>query len=100
MDELAIWAQETEPQSGKGVRIKNGAWKVILASYEQQEFVNATQARLESNGIATQTEESNVNGKTWYRLMIDKLESRADAEYVLNELQTKYEFTSPWIINR
>ncbi len=100
MDDLAIWAQETEPQPGKGVRVLEGIWKVMLASYAEERIANAKMIELQKEGIATSVELHDIDGQTWYRLVIDKFETRADAQFVSDDMQSTYGFTSPWLNNQ
>lgn len=100
MDDLSIWAQETEPQTDQGVRSVDGIWKVILASYSEEEVAIAQQILFSKEGIAAIIEQEYINGQTWYRLVIDKLNSRADAVYVMNEMKSAYDLASPWINNQ
>ena len=100
MDDLEIWAQETEPQPEKGIRTTDGIWKVILASYEQEQIAIAKQNQISNAGFATSIEQVSINGQTWYRLIIDKIQGKLDAQFLLNDMQTQYGFQSSWITNR
>ncbi len=97
MNDLARWAEETEPQSGAGVRSVDGKWRLLLASYREHDKALDLQQELARQGTDVGTLQVTVNGQIWFRLLIDGYVSRTDAEAAGAQLGERFGFSSPWV---
>ena len=75
-DELAAWAEETEPQDGEGVVTLDGGWQVNLRSYRTMETAKMAQAGWEDKGYATDVQAVVVAGEKWFRLHVPGFRDR------------------------
>lgn len=96
-DDLAVWAQETEPQEGAGLISESGLVVLQLASYTARTSAEAMQTRLATDGYATDITGATVAGNQWWRLALPGFDSRDDALAVAARLTRIYGFTSPWL---
>lgn len=96
-DDLARWAQETEPQEGEGVLSGDGRYVVHLASFDTQVGADALRGRLGAAGYAADVAEAEVGGRAWWRVSLGGLASRADAEHLRDALAAPFGLVSPWI---
>ena len=78
-DELAAWAEETEPQDGEGVVTLDGGWQVNLRSYRTMETAKMAQAGWEDKGYATDVQAVVVAGEKWFRLHVPGFATETDA---------------------
>lgn len=98
--ELAVWAQETEPQAGAGVIDESGRYVLQLAAMPQEAAARALAARLGAAGHAATVAAAEVSGRTWWRVAIAGYASRADAEVAAANLRGPFALASPWIERR
>ena len=99
-DDLARWAQETEPQAGEGVRSDDGGYAVHLASYTSEAGGAALVARLGEAGFDGNLAPVTVDGRSWWRVSIPGFATRADADHTAATLGARFELGSPWIESR
>ena len=78
-EQLAVAAQETEPQTGEGVLVGSGEWQVNLPSYRTVTLARAAQVEWENKGYGTEIQAVVVNGETWQRLHIPGFATETDA---------------------
>lgn len=96
-DELALWAQETEPQPEAGIVNEQGGYRLNLASFADANAATGLKQRLADAGYAAQVEAVEVNGKQWQRVFSSGYATRADALAVAAQLKEKFALASPWV---
>lgn len=99
-DDLARWAQETEPQSGAGVRSTDGGYAIHLASYTSESGGARLAAQLAEAGFDNANAAVMVDGRNWWRVSIAGFATRADAEHAAAQLGARFELDSPWVEGR
>jgi hypothetical protein len=97
-DDLARWAQETEPQAGRGIIDQDGRFRLNLASFRDLAGATELQARLAADGFACDIESVDLTGTPWSRVVIRGYTTRADAEYVAAVFVAAYALASPWVM--
>ena len=95
--QIEIWAMETELLDGDGVISANGTYFINLMSVNTQQLADKNTARFHQAGFATDIEEAEVAGTLWYRLRINGLASKQDAEKLAATLQAKFNLGQLWI---
>ena len=73
-DELAVWAQETEPQLEEGVVSGEGHFVLNLASFTEEAAAAQLAKRLAAAGYAADVERVTVNDQDWHRITISGYE--------------------------
>ena len=96
-DDLAEWAQETEPQPEGGVVSGEGHFVLNLASFTDEAVAAQLSAGLATAGYAAAIEPVTVNDLAWYRVEISGYDSVADAAFVAESLREQFNLQSPWI---
>jgi len=96
-DDLARWAQETEPQAAAGARDIDGGFRVNLASLPDPAAAEDLVNRLAAAGYAANSESASSGGRTVSRVYIDGYASEADAQTSVATLRAAFGLTSPWI---
>ena len=96
-DELAVWAQETEPQLEEGVVSGEGHFVLNLASFTEEAAAAQLAKRLAAAGYAADVERVTVNDQDWHRITISGYDSVADAASVSEALSEQFKLLSPWI---
>lgn len=96
-DELARWAQETEPQAAQGVSNVHGGYRLYLASYGNATAADALVASLGAAGYGAVTESAVAGGRQWQRVVLRGFASRADAQAVETLLKRDFGLTTTWI---
>ncbi len=96
-EQLAKWAQETELQKGGGVISVDGRWTVNLMSLAVDQATVSIRERLDQAGYATEKQEVQVNGQTWYRVRVSGFSSRQDAQSFARAIDGQYGISQPWI---
>ena len=97
MDDLKVWAQETELQEGQGIIGADGGWIAYLASYRDHAVAGRALARLTGAGYAATLSTAEIGGQSWSRVGIAGFATRADAEAIAGRLGGEFGFTSPWV---
>ncbi len=97
MQQVSQWAEETEPQTGQGVRSEEGQWRLHLASYRSAEELVRVQQLLRAAGIDSAGLQVSVGGQDWQRLFIDKFVSREDALSLAEQLTERFGFSTHWV---
>ncbi|WP_411888121.1 SPOR domain-containing protein [Hydrocarboniphaga effusa] len=75
----------------------SGRWAVNIASVPDRPSAQKELARLGKSGFAGAIAEAEVKGKTWYRIQIQGLQSRDEANDIAEQLQSAG-YASPWVI--
>jgi hypothetical protein len=96
-EQLAKWAQETELQTGGGVISVDGRWTVNLMSLAVDQATVSIRERLDQAGYATEKQEVQVNGQTWFRVRVSGFSSRQDAQSFARAIDGQYGISQPWI---
>ncbi len=99
-DDLGRWAQETEPQAGQGVINEGGEYRANLASYRDEAGAARLAERLGAAGYRTTAARVEVNGQSWWRVMVTNLATRADAESVSRQISSVVPLSSAWVERR
>ena len=95
--DLSVWAQETEPQANQGVQDTDGRYRLNLASYSAEAGATRLQQELALAGYSAETEQVNVGGQAWWRVIIPGYAARADAQSVAERLRVPFHLASPWV---
>ena len=95
-DDLAEWAQETEPQPEGGVVSGDGQFVLNLASFTDEAAAAQLSAGLATAGYAAAIEPATVNDQAWHRIVISGYDSVTDAEFVAESLREQFNLQSPW----
>lgn len=85
-NQLALWAEETEPQVGSGVMTTRGAWSVNLGSYRERRFAEDASRGLQEKGYGAEIRQVEVDGEGWFRISVRGFVSRSDADAVAKRL--------------
>ncbi|MCZ6773231.1 MAG: SPOR domain-containing protein [Proteobacteria bacterium] len=96
-DDLAVWAQETEPQAGQGVNSMDGQHQLNLASFARETLAVDLVRRLAAAGYAARFERVSVDDRDWWRVGISGFDSVDDAAYAADALRETFSLVSPWI---
>ncbi len=96
-DDLAVWAQETEPQPEAGVVSGEGLFVLNLASFSDEAAAAGLTERLAAAGYAAKVERVTVNDQDWWRVVLSGYDSVADAAHVSEALRDSFGLLSPWI---
>lgn len=96
-DDLAVWAQETEPQPEAGVLSGEGRIVLNLASFTEEAAAAQLIERLATAGYAADIGRVTVNDQDWQRITISGYDSVADAASVSEALSEQFKLLSPWI---
>ena len=75
----------------------SGRWAVNIASVPDRPSAQKELARLGKSGFAGAIAEAEVKGKTWYRIQIQGLQSREEANDIAEQLKSAG-YASPWVI--
>lgn len=84
--QVDIWAKETDIQEGQGAITQGGKWRVYAGSFDTQQAVLDRYDLLRNAGYPAQISPITKGGVTEYRVRINKVASRADAEYIAANL--------------
>lgn len=96
-EKLKQWASETELLSGDGVINSEGKYFINLMSLSSKPLAEANLARFHRAGYAAELLQATVGDKTWYRLRINKLASKADAEKLAATINNQFGLDNTWI---
>lgn len=97
MDKLAVWAQETELDSGKGVITGDGRHRVYLASYQSELLADEAIQKFHRLGYAVEKESVNIDGRNWYRLAVNRFASMVDAVYFQKMAKRRFDIDGAWV---
>lgn len=79
MDQLKIWAGETEIAEGNGALRKGGRWKLYLGSYQQQLDALSVYDSLRREGYPVRIQPQQADGGQLYRLRLGGFSSEREA---------------------
>ncbi|MFT4562976.1 MAG: hypothetical protein ACI9BW_002728 [Gammaproteobacteria bacterium] len=96
-DDLALWAQETEPQDGAGVRAVDGKVRLHLATYADESRARALVNRLDGEGYQVSVDELDVGGRKWFHVSQQNFVTRADAFASRTALQSLGGLAGAWL---
>ena len=85
--QLEEWAKETEIEAGKGAVRRGGAWKVVLATADDQGSALAAYDAARAAGFAAEIRPSKEAEKRTYQVRIAGLPSKAEAEALAARLR-------------
>lgn len=98
-NKLALWAQETELDSGEGVITQGGKEIVYLASYQGRNGAEKARDQFRHQGYAVEVFPALVNGNNWFRLGIKGFASRADADSFGRRSNERLGTPGAWVSN-
>jgi len=96
-EKLARWAKQTDLLDGDGVVKSEGKYFINMMSVSDQQLAESNQQHFHKAGFAADIEATDIDGKQWYRLRINGLASRADAERLASALEEKFNLGTAWI---
>lgn len=96
-EKLTQWAKETELQNGHGVIQADGGYALNIMSLNSLASAKTNQQRFHQAGYASDIQQADVNGQTWYRLRINHIASPADARQLGKQLQQALGIDPPWV---
>ncbi len=96
-DELAIWAQETEPQAGAGIQKAGGTVVLHLPTHTNEASAIALVDRLGEAGYSATITELQVGGRSWFHVSQAQFASREDAMATLNAMQSLGGLEGAWL---
>jgi hypothetical protein len=80
MEQLKLWAAETEIPAGQGALHRDGKWKLYLGSFERQADALALYDKLRADGYPARIRPQAREGGQTYRVRIAGFSSAAEAE--------------------
>lgn len=89
----AAVAEAPTPAASNG----GGRWAVNIASLPDRASAQKELARLGKSGFAGAIAEAEVKGKTWYRIQIQGLQNREEANDIAEQLKSAG-YAAPWVI--
>ena len=89
MEQLALWAAETEIAAGEGAVRRNGSWKLYLASYDNQDDALALYDELRDAGYPARILPRPREGGQEYRVRIAGFPSAQEARILGERLRTR-----------
>ena len=75
----------------------SGRWAVNIASVPDRSSAQKELAKLGKSGFAGAIAEAEVKGKTWYRIQIQGLQNREEADDIARQLKSAG-YAAPWVI--
>lgn len=97
MEQIGVWAKETDIQAGEGAARAGGKWKVYLYSTTSQNEVIQAYDTLGNAGYAGDISPVTLNGETNYRLRIANLPSKKEAGALAKRLEGQPGVGKIWI---
>jgi hypothetical protein len=95
--QLALWAQETEIQPGKGAAARGGRWNVNLGTADNQADALALYDQVRAAGYAAQIYSRRAGEQLVYVIRIRQLPSKEEAQALANALRGKHGVAEPKI---
>ena len=96
-DELAIWAQETEPQAARGIRQTTGRVRLHLGMFADAARARALAIHLDEAGYSVEIAELEVGSRRWHHVSQAQYATREDALAVRQSLQIFGGLSSAWV---
>lgn len=96
-DDLAIWAQETEPQAGTGIQKLGGQVKLHLVTYADEASALGLVERLGEGGYSAMITQLDVGGRSWFHVSQPHFDTRADAMAMRDALQSFGGLGGAWL---
>jgi hypothetical protein len=96
-EQLAEWAQETEPQEGSGTLRLDGQWTLQLVALRSTQGAQNFVTRLRDAGYAAGVSAADVNGESWQRVVIVGFVSEADARAAGIALSNRFNLPLGWV---
>lgn len=96
-EDLAMWAQETEPQTGAGVQKIGGRVVLHLPTYTNEASARALIQRLGEAGYSAMITKLEVGGRNWFHVSQPNFASREDANSARAALQSLGGLGGAWL---
>jgi len=100
MPAVEALAVETELDFGQGVQVRDGAFVVHLAAFEQRAEADRQQTRLSEHGLATRVLQTRVKGNSSYRVSVENVKTLQGAQALAGRVTREFGFDAPWIGER
>lgn len=97
METIQEFALETEPVPERGRLTPDGQWRVMLDSLRDESRARSARERYHEAGYPVELEAATVNGKRWYRLVLDGAATRESAQAWADEFERNFNVRSPWV---
>lgn len=97
LDNLKIWAQETELDYGKGVITSNGKYQVYLGSYQTESLAQDKLKKLQQLGYPVEAFFVTIEDQYWTRIGIKGFMSEDDARFFIQTAPDRLEIDYAWI---
>lgn len=97
MEELGLWAQETELSPGQGVLREDGAYIVYLLSARNGNDAEQARRRYQAAGYPAEVTSHQVNGVNWNRLGVAGFVSFEDARAFARRMEGVLETRNAWV---
>lgn len=94
--EAAEKSAEAEKKTDPAARV----WTVQVNAYPEESRAQKLAERLKEKGYEAYVVAANVKGKEWYRVRVGRFPTRAKARELVEELQTKENFTKAIAVSR
>ncbi len=95
--QLETWARETEPVPGAGLHGIEGSWQVNVFSAPTREEAESLRRALAEAGFAATVSEARVKGRDYFRVRLDHLTSRQEAQGLARRLKDRFAPGEPWV---
>lgn len=95
MDQLTLWAAETEIAAGQGAVHKDGKWKLYLGSFERQADALALYDSLRSDGYPVRIRPQPREGGQLYRVRIAGFPSEQEAAALGSRIKESHPGVEP-----
>ena len=96
IEDLQVYAAETDVLAERGARSEFGPWQLNIASYLEERYSRTLQSKLSEHGYASSVVNVVVNGREFHRVVMQGYDSRSDAEFVSDLMTERFSLT-PWV---
>ena len=90
-------ARSTSAKSDSGDQVGKSGWMVVAMSFSAAKNAREMQAELANKGLDLALVESQVRGRTWYRLELSGLATRSEALTEQQRLKSEFGLSEAWI---
>lgn len=94
---FAAWLAATDRVAGQGTTIAEGGWVVQLAAVEDEQTARAIAQRLRQAGYPVDLTTTELNGRTFYRLRVERFDSQLEARGFAGRIKGQFGITEPWV---
>jgi len=85
--QIALWALETETQSGEGVAERGGKWKITAVSGKSLSDALEVGKALRDAGYPAEIQPAKIKDRRVYDVRLSNFKSKGDAEFVVRNLR-------------